>query len=42
MNERKRTVKEPEEVVSSIVLPRVIHLVPMDNIGGFDVRPGFY
>jgi isoamylase len=42
VNERKRTVKEPEEVVSSIVLPRAIHLVPMDNIGGFDVRPGFY
>ncbi len=26
----------------SIGLPRSIHLVPMDVVGGFDVRPGFY
>ncbi|MCI8572829.1 MAG: glycogen debranching enzyme, partial [Oscillibacter sp.] len=24
------------------VLPRTIHLVPMDRINGFEVRPGFY
>ena len=24
------------------VLPRAIHLVPLDHIAGFDVRPGFY
>ena len=24
------------------VLPRSIHLVPLDNIAGFDIRPGFY
>ena len=24
------------------VMPRAIHLVPLDNIAGFDVRPGFY
>ena len=23
-------------------LPRTIHLVPLDRIAGFDVRPGFY
>ena len=23
-------------------LPRAIHLVPLDTIDGFDVRPGFY
>ena len=26
----------------STLLPRAIHLVPLDNINGFDVRPGFY
>ena len=25
-----------------VVLPRAIHLVPIDNIKGFDVRPGLY
>ena len=24
------------------VLPRSIHLVPLDRIAGFEVRPGFY
>ncbi|MCI9048071.1 MAG: glycogen debranching protein GlgX [Hungatella sp.] len=28
--------------VEKISLPRTIHLVPMDHIDGFDVRPGFY
>ncbi len=28
--------------VEKISLPRAIHLVPMDHIDGFDVRPGFY
>ena len=23
-------------------LPRSIHLIPMDTIAGFEVRPGFY
>ncbi len=27
---------------SQVVLPRTIHLVPIDHIAGFDVRPGFY
>ena len=30
---------EPEP---GVVLPRSIHLVPLDSIAGFDVRPGFY
>ncbi len=28
--------------IPSLALPRTIHLVPMDRISGFDVRPGFY
>ena len=32
-----------EEIsVSQLVMPRTIHLIPLDNIDGFDVRPGFY
>ncbi|MCI9155352.1 MAG: glycogen debranching protein GlgX [Lawsonibacter sp.] len=27
---------------SSLTLPHSIHLVPLDQIAGFDVRPGFY
>ena len=26
----------------TLVLPRTIHLIPMNEIGGFEVRPGFY
>lgn len=29
-------------VETGVVLPRAIHLIPMDTINGFDVRPGFY
>ncbi len=28
--------------VDQVSLPRTIHLVPLNNIAGFDVRPGFY
>lgn len=35
----EQTVRGEEGVVA---LPRTIHLVPMDHIDGFDVRPGFY
>ena len=28
--------------VVKLAMPRTIHLVPMDTISGFDVRPGFY
>jgi glycogen operon protein len=38
MNEERTRIPEEEK----LVLPRTIHLVPMDRIGGFDVRPGFY
>ena len=41
----KRLTPEKEEsgsIVEKISLPRTIHLVPMDHIAGFDVRPGFY
>lgn len=32
-----------EEIsISQLVMPRTIHLIPLDNIDGFDVRPGFY
>ena len=36
----EKTVSAQEPV--QIGLSRSIHLVPMDRIGGFDVRPGFY
>ena len=39
MDER---TKGPESQGEKLVLPRTIHLVPMDRIGDFDVRPGFY
>jgi len=31
-----------EESAPAVALPRTIHLVPMDHVNGFDVRPGFY
>ena len=36
MNKENTTAEE------KLVLPRTIHLVPMDVISGFEVRPGFY
>ncbi len=36
------TESTQEPPVDQISLPRTIHLVPMDRICGFDVRPGFY
>ena len=32
----------PERGAVQLALPRSIHLVPLDRIAGFDVRPGFY
>jgi glycogen operon protein len=32
----------PEGGAVQLALPRSIHLVPLDRIAGFDVRPGFY
>ena len=31
-----------KDTVEKFGLPRTIHLVPLDLIGGFEVRPGFY
>ena len=31
-----------EAPAPAVALPRTIHLVPMDCLNGFDVRPGFY
>lgn len=28
--------------VEKLTLPRTIHLIPMDRVAGFDIRPGFY
>ena len=39
-NEELMERKTAEEAV--VALPRTIHLVPMDRLNGFDVRPGFY
>ncbi len=36
------TEREKGEQVEKLVLPRTIHLVPMDYLDGFAVRPGFY
>ncbi len=33
---------ETARAEEKLVLPRTIHLVPMDVISGFEVRPGFY
>ena len=33
---------EKEDIVEKLSLPRTIHLIPMDYIDGFAVRPGFY
>lgn len=38
----KEIMKENSTKVTALNLPRTIHLVPMDHIDGFDVRPGFY
>ena len=44
MSAKKANTNSDPVVVkeSGVVLPRAIHLVPLDNINGFDVRPGFY
>ena len=36
------TVSTPPEAPVQMALPRTIHLIPLDHIAGFDVRPGFY
>ncbi len=37
--QRPDPVVKPAEIVG---LPRTIHLVPLDHVSGFDIRPGFY
>lgn len=39
VNNRK-TLKT--DCIDHLALPGTIHLVPMDCIGGYEVRPGFY
>ncbi len=39
MSGKRTPLPKPEP---GVVLPRSIHLVPLDSIAGFDVRPGFY
>ena len=40
--ETKEINLQTEESGGVVALPRTIHLIPMDHINGFDVRPGFY
>ena len=44
--DRERIVSDRQDAenlsISQLVLPRTVHLIPLDNIDGFDVRPGFY
>ena len=35
-------MKDTNSQITELNLPRTIHLVPMDYISGFAVRPGFY
>ncbi len=42
MEKRKVENVEQSGTLEQLSLPRAIHLVPMDRIAGFDVRPGFY
>ncbi len=35
-------MNENSTKIAELNLPRTIHLVPMDYISGFDIRPGFY
>ncbi len=46
MDKKEKQVKlqQPATPVSTdqVNLPRAIHLVPMDTVDGFDIRPGFY
>ena len=44
MDESKtgRMTSQKYEAIKEVGLPRTIHLVPLDIVGGFEVRPGFY
>ena len=38
----QRKALEQKTELEQLSLPRTIHLVPMDIVGGFSIRPGFY
>lgn len=38
----KKENEKNNNKITALNLPHTIHLVPMDHIDGFDVRPGFY
>lgn len=41
--QKQKTPSEPSNaVVAKLSLPRTIHLVPLDCVDGFEIRPGFY
>ena len=39
--DEKRTAAVPP-AAERLSLPRTIHLVPLNHVSGFDIRPGFY
>ena len=39
---QEKPQEEPDDKVAKMSLPRTIHLVPMSQISGYEVRPGFY
>ena len=39
---QKITPKPAQHGVTKLSLPRTIHLVPLDCVDGFEIRPGFY
>ena len=41
-NKIENMVQKESEHIKEVILPRTIHLVPLDQLDGYDVRPGFY
>lgn len=41
-NKTENMVQKESEHIKEVILPRTIHLVPLDQLDGYDVRPGFY
>lgn len=37
-----RMTLQKDGIIKEVSLPRTIHLVPLDEVDGFEVRPGFY
>lgn len=50
MNSKEHTIQplpvpakpHSEEIMDKLSLPRTIHMVPLDFVNGFSIRPGFY